>query len=934
MADLLDSISTPCPSRLKTSRSDRSSNGTSAHISSLESRFNYLDNTRELDYAAGIRAPVLTGAKPRRRNRTGASSFQIHEDEEAKAYDRTGKNESKVESTIRVSNRKSSLLAQPAQRFRPKVSFATNMSSWQETRSKFRPARDNVEINIEESSLGKRDGTNTEERPKDVYKKAVRRNTVYIPPDDTTVASAFMGLFSPLKSQDINYNIPEDTLINSLEAQIARKRLAKKSSTTSTRRAPLQASSKIPQQNMVHVDIPGKNGGKENIPPGTLLNSCDDKTCGQKMLLSDERLLGSRGETDKVLAPFKNQSRPNKVQNSMGIGNKTLSSKEPSTKRAALVTKQNKANISTASNNISRRKFATEDKFSSTTRSSVPITLSKVTVPAPRLRSRSERYPLLTEDISNPAMYEDNWLSHQEIAITQLVNQLFDYANGSGCSTSSETLRQELLRIYQTDFFTQLYGRVKASLLYGSLGIPKDIVRSSRLKHDVGLKRKFLDVWLQVYDPASLRAAAETVLGRRIPHQPNATGESNKSEKMLKRDLEVFLDTFLLQNEDMHHHTTDAKSASADVASWEYARTVLRSIMIIILLDKGRVRPGAGLPCCLFTSSSPYKSSAAVLQALGRLLLPSSGDITKQLSHLGCNVYYKQHQRKEYDYHIENLAVDLRDGVRLTRIVEILLYPSTSFLNNANSDLDTLTTSRVQNGRTVSEEYDDWPLSQQLKFPCTSRAAKLFNVCVALEALASANGGGVIVGNTRAEDVVDGHREKSIALLWGLVSKWGLSGLVDWDDLRKEIDRLKRKAKDSVQSNEERQLDSQDDEHTSLLTQWASLLAGLKGLRIENLTTSFADGTIYESIVEEYEDYILENATRYGQHIDEAHNNSKAYGSPLALRLRALGCSSQFGGDREVVEKSKDCKTAPRTYNEDEKSTWEDWLTPWSMKNV
>lgn len=40
------------------------------------------------------------------------------------------------------------------------------------------------------------------------------------------------------------------------------------------------------------------------------------------------------------------------------------------------------------------------------------------------------------------------------------------------------------------------------------------------------------------------------------------------------------------------------------------------------------------------------------------------------------------------------------------------------------------------------------------------------------------------------------------------------------------------------------------------------------------------------------------------------------------------------GGDREVVEKSKDCKTAPRTYNEDEKSTWEDWLTPWSMKNV
>lgn len=40
------------------------------------------------------------------------------------------------------------------------------------------------------------------------------------------------------------------------------------------------------------------------------------------------------------------------------------------------------------------------------------------------------------------------------------------------------------------------------------------------------------------------------------------------------------------------------------------------------------------------------------------------------------------------------------------------------------------------------------------------------------------------------------------------------------------------------------------------------------------------------------------------------------------------------GGDCEVVEKSKGCKTASRTYDEDEKSTWEDWLIPGSMENV
>lgn len=899
MAEVVYGASTPCPSRPKTSRLDRSSEGSFASDGLWGRNLNSFDDTREINFTTEIRAPVLTAVKPRRRNRA-ASSFHIHEDNDSKTEDSVSKGESKNGSAVSTSNRKSSVLAQPAQRFRPKVRFAPSRSP-EASRQQAEPEVNSGRSSLEEKKASSRQSNGrSQENQQDIYKKAVRRDTVYIPPDDTTVASVFMGLFSPLKSQGgANYYIPENTQVNSLEAQIARKRLASKSAAASRGKAPLQPSAKIAQETAIQIDVPGKNGGKENIPPGALLVGCGEKKSKTELPVFDIELK-SKQMTETLAASKLSRAQSNKIQPSARIGNKALAVKVPSAKRTVLGDKQSRVNASATnvgqkSNGAPRRKLVTCDKPPSTTRNS-PIILSKVTIPNLTRRTLNDEYPLLTEDISNPAMYEDNWLAHQEIAITQLVNGLFDYAHGNASSHDPETLRHELLGIYQTGFFTQLYKRIQASLLYGSLNIPKDIIaRSSRLKQDVGLKRRFLDLWVQVYDLSSLRAAAETVLGRRISHKSNGVGTSMQTskgeEKMLKRKLEAFLDTFLLRNEDMDQHAVEMNGAHVDMATWEYARTLLRSIMIIVLLDKGRLCPGTVLPHCLFISSSPYKSSSAVIQALGRLLLPSSGDITKPLNYLDCQVVYKQHRLQEYKYRIDNLAVDLRDGVRLARIVETLVYQSTSCP----------TTSTLPNGQSDGE--DNWPLSQNLKFPCTSRAAKLFNVKIALEALASTKGGGMIVNDTHAEDIVDGHREKTIALLWGLVSKWSLSGLVDWDDLRKEMDRLKRKAvaqfgyeevKDEDWFKGESHLDEEDEEHTLLLTRWASVLARLKDLHVENLTTSYADGKIYESIVDEYEGYIL-GRTNDSSCSDNGYNNNKSLRNSLGSRLQALGCSSQFG---------------------------------------
>ncbi|KAJ6144265.1 hypothetical protein N7470_008160 [Penicillium chermesinum] len=504
----------------------------------------------------------------------------------------------------------------------------------------------------------------------------------------------------------------------------------------------------------------------------------------------------------------------------------------------------------------------------------------------------NREYPKLAEDISKPALYADDWLSHQETVIAQLCNSLFEYTSGESSFQDQSTLRLELLEIYHTKYFVQLHQKIQASLSCGTLSMSKEtLIRNNRLRRDVGLRRKFLDLWIKSYDLRALTAALETVIGRQVSNDPYLFGTNTlgspespgRRKRVIAKKLEGFLDTFLLRNDDLGE-MLPAHKDSADAQAKAYHRTVLRCIMLIVLLDKGKQSPHSSFPRKLFTPTSNFKSSIEVLQAVTRLLLPSCGDIAKSLNHLGCRVSYKQHQLQEFNYPMENLAVDLRDGVRLTRIVEVLFFSP----RHMQSDLEDQTVT-LNTGEALSllGGEADVPLSKHLKYPCMSRAAKIFNVQVALSALRSVNGSCAIVENVRAEEIVDGYREKTISLLWALVSKWGLAGLVDWEDLNKEIARLKRKAVSQLGPVVEDQdwftgigLNEPDD-HTRDLHQWAAILSALKNISISNMTTCFSDGKIYESIVDEYQPYIT--GTSHTQNT-----------MSLSSRLRLLGCDYQF----------------------------------------
>jgi len=61
-------------------------------------------------------------------------------------------------------------------------------------------------------------------------------------------------------------------------------------------------------------------------------------------------------------------------------------------------------------------------------------------------------------------------------------------------------------------------------------------------------------------------------------------------------------------------------------------------------------------------------------------------------------------------------------------------------------------------------------LSNELRVPPVSRLQKIHNVDVALWALK--NAGYVLTGNITAKDISDGHREKTLSLLWQIIYKF------------------------------------------------------------------------------------------------------------------------------------------------------------------
>lgn len=777
-------------------------------------------------------------------------------------------------------------------------------------------------------------------------RKDPRRRTIYIPSDDTTMFTIHPGQPTH-KSRNPRHHSPDtglelvtlseeeaENLVPSLKQE---NKAPRKSLAAPPKRAPLLQTAR--QSQSFSHDVQGQGGGKENVPPGmqvfegkagTHIEFNFAKEDQKKPAPKPSRVhfttktseasaqTRTRPEgTQKRLRPqFSHEASPAKSikakADSVASSVRTTSTRTSTATRSSVKTVKSRASsrpstaLSSSSPFHTDRSPPTALRRRKVERGPVAITMMHE---VGRRAPPKEKYPVLTEDLARPELYEDNWLTYQEIAITQLINSMFDSAgNDPNAEQSAEQLRQRLLDMYHEPSMSSLHKRLQASLQYGALSIPKDLLAQTlRLKDDVGLRKKFLNLWVKSYDLTSLRAAAETIIGRQLNVPSRLSSGSTSSDdgsrlmRAERRAVEDFLDIFLIRNED----AVRVKSGMGSIASiarsdhgddfgsqaWSWRRTALRSLTLVYLLDKAK---SADLfSGCLFQSSSPYKTSTDVLHALSGMLLPSHGDITRPLGHLNYKVEHVQYPLQEYTYHIDNIAVDLRDGVVLTRLVELLLYPPTTLIAQQEGTVTiTMPTGDVLTSAVDFTSKESWVLSQHLKFPSIGRAQKLYNVQVALAALDGVRGLPIqVVGGMTPEDIVDGHRERTLSLLWSLIGKHGLGTLVNWAQLTKEIERFRDAWYNRRDNYGQRDLDSEDDEPTSgltglehhkrLLLSWARCAARTFGLRVTNLTTSFSNPKVLEAIVDTYLPSTLLATT------------TSSYLS-LAAKLKVSGCSPSF----------------------------------------
>ncbi|TKX24518.1 putative spindle organization associated protein [Elsinoe australis] len=665
----------------------------------------------------------------------------------------------------------------------------------------------------------------------------IRRRTIWIPQDDTTLMTIHPGAHThTLRDETIQLaratatRQPQDLCdvengsITSVP-QIARPIKGRRSSLmTAPKRAPLTAL-RASGPNAVLGDIPGRPTGKENKAANTTVQG--DKKCCPNPARDTNQL------------PARSQTRSQSTTNSASTSGWHIS-------------------------NSTRRKTA------------VPKALFQDSCTSLQ-GSKIEEYPILEQDLEHPELFEDGWLAHQEASLTQVINTIFDSSDNEIDPITARARKQATyFDLYHQSAFLELHQKLSTSISWGALRLPH--TSTTRLFHDVGQGRCFVNMWLDTYELTSLRAAAEVVTARVCLSTSTGlpSSESDTNDKALRTSLRRFLTSTVLGSVPAHN-AGYSRDGEGLVQAWQ--RTLLRSLSLILLLDRG---PKAQrMSSCLFQQRSPYKKSEDFLKAICKIIIPGGAPIANTLAYLDYKVTHIQRPLSEYNYQINNLAVDVRDGVRLARLVELLMDSEHTALPDQGENI-TVEPDTGCNYKRVTEpdDYQINNLSQRLLYPCPTRSQKLHNVRISLNALDGIRGLTQTALSTILDsDIVDGHRQKTISVLWAIIANWGLHLLIPLDSLRAEIKRLSHHNSSNLPDDLNSPTSSPSaDNIAAALKQWAQLLCRPHQIPINNLTTSFATPAPYTAIVATYASCIP--------------SRTKSSAKPtLKTQLQALGVS-------------------------------------------
>ena len=293
-------------------------------------------------------------------------------------------------------------------------------------------------------------------------------------------------------------------------------------------------------------------------------------------------------------------------------------------------------------------------------------------------------------------------------------------------NTRLNTLRKAACAMFRNSEVSNVLSRATVCVEKGILNIRQD----RDLHRDIGLQKEILELFLS-YNPLWLRIGLETIFGETIPLQSN-NDLIGLTRFLLSR---FFSDPFIVKQ---HSHPTIVGMKLPTFTSHMNKFMLKKFLLFVYFLDYAKTNKLIGHDPCLFHKKAPHKESRSILLTFSREVLSGIGDITKVLRSYGYVVKHKQTYLDEFDYAVKDMSSDLRDGVRLCRAMELI----TGKRN----------------------------LTCHCRVPAISRLQKVHNVQIALTALL--NSGYVLTGDIDAKCIADGHREKTLSLLWQIIYKF------------------------------------------------------------------------------------------------------------------------------------------------------------------
>lgn len=286
-----------------------------------------------------------------------------------------------------------------------------------------------------------------------------------------------------------------------------------------------------------------------------------------------------------------------------------------------------------------------------------------------------------------------------------------------------EVVRRAAVYLYLSDEVREPCSKVAVYVNKNAIRIRND----RNLHLDVVMQRYILELLL-CFNPMWLRIGLEVVYGEKIHLRSNSDIIG----------LSTFILNRLFRDKLLEERYSRAYSLSDEYAEYIKKYTLTKMLCLLLFLDKAKQNRIIKYNPCLFVKKSPHKETKEILLKFSSELLANMGDITRDLKRLGYVLEHKQCFLDEFNYAFKNLAVDLRDGIRLTRVMEIIL---------------------------LRED-----LTKQLRVPAISRLQRIYNVNLGLRALGEADF--KLSGDITAADIVDGHREKTLSLLWQVIYKF------------------------------------------------------------------------------------------------------------------------------------------------------------------